>query len=111
MTVDEAYGKWRMRPENIDSTYVNARSSFKAGAEWGRQEERSRYEGLLREIEWSGGDNTITPHCPSCQGYASAEDVEHPHYADKYGVGHRDWCDLAAALARSSNSATEEQTQ
>ena len=36
---------------------------------------------VLRTVEWSGGG----PHCPSCGAFQGD------------GVGHRVWCDLAAA--------------
>lgn len=88
----EAIGN--LTPEgSTDAAFANLRAVILA------QDEQVRaLVELLVDVEWSGGDNTTVPHCPLCSGYFRAEDVEHPHYADKYGVGHRDWCELRAAL-------------
>ncbi len=61
----------------------------------------AKVEGLLAiltDIEWQGGDNTIEPHCTSCSAFEPSVIPSHPYYANKYGIGHHDWCELALAL-------------
>ncbi len=68
---------------------------------------------VLRGLEWSGRATgaseglcagPVVPACPECHGVSPDDDCDPTLYFPPRMIGHKDWCDLQAAIKRGDDT-------